>query len=274
MWKEIIDKNLIVIHPEVKDKNDLFEGMVNHVYNHDYIRNKKKFIQALQDREKMANTELMPGVALPHTRSNTAEKLFVCIIILKKGIDYDNEEMGPVKLIFFFGCPEKHNKQYLQLLAQSSRLLKNEEFRKMLLKSKDKQDVIDILLKHDEQIEKEEDSDRFMMLMMLNEVENKSDVYSALVEVGITNASIVESSSLAQKIAFEMPVFAGLRLMSHHKSSNSLMIISHLQNKKTANKLANLLQQYKIDLNKQGVGFIQLIKVEKVIGNFNEEIEM
>jgi hypothetical protein len=109
---------------------------------------------------------------------------------------------------------------------------------------------------------------------MLNEVENKSDVYSALVEVGISNASIVDSASLAQKIAYEMPVFAGLRLMSHHKSSNSILVICYLQNKKTADKLANLLKQYNIDLNKQGTGFIQLIKVEKVIGNFNEEIEM
>lgn len=153
MWKEIIDEELIVIHPDVKDKQDLFEGMVNHVYNRDYIRNKKKFLQALQDREEMANTELIPGIALPHARSNTAEKLFVCIILLKDGIDYGNEEMGPVKLVFFFGCPEKHNKEYLQLLAQSSRLLKNNEFRQKLLESRNKQDIIDILLQHDEQIE-------------------------------------------------------------------------------------------------------------------------
>jgi hypothetical protein len=222
----------------------------------------------------MANTELIPGIALPHARSNTAEKLFVCIILLKDGIDYGNEEMGPVKLVFFFGCPEKHNKEYLQLLAQSSRLLKNNEFRQKLLESRNKQDIIDILLQHDEQIEEGKEEDNYMMLLMLNEVENKSDVYSALVEVGISNASIVDSASLAQKIAYEMPVFAGLRLMSHHKSSNSILVICYLQNKKTADKLANLLKQYNIDLNKQGTGFIQLIKVEKVIGNFNEEIEM
>lgn len=248
--------------------------MVNHVYNHDYIRNKRKFLQALNEREKMANTELIPGVALPHTRSNTAEKLFVCIIILKNSIDYHNEEMGPVKLIFFFGCPEKYNKEYLQLLAQSSRLLKNDDFRNMLMKCTKKQDVIDILLKHDEQVENEIKGDQYMMVMVLNDIENKADVYSAMVEVGITNASIVESSNLAEKIAFEMPVFAGIRMMSHHKSINSALIISYLQSKKTADKLAKLLKQNGIDLFKEGIGFIQLIKVDSVIGNFEEEIEI
>ncbi len=37
MWKNIIDKDLIVIHPQVKSKSDLFKGMGDHVYHHDYI---------------------------------------------------------------------------------------------------------------------------------------------------------------------------------------------------------------------------------------------
>jgi len=83
MWKNIIDKDLIVIDPQVDSKSDLFKGMVDHVYTHDYLINSKKFLNELKKREKIANTELMPGVAFPHARSEVVEKLFLTIIILK-----------------------------------------------------------------------------------------------------------------------------------------------------------------------------------------------
>ena len=56
MWKNIIDKELIIINPEINNKKELFEAMTNHVYNHDYILNQKIFLKALNARENMANT--------------------------------------------------------------------------------------------------------------------------------------------------------------------------------------------------------------------------
>ena len=65
MWKEILDKKLIIINPKISSKKDLFEKMVNHVYNHDYVTNQKKFLAALWSREEMSSTELIPSVAFP-----------------------------------------------------------------------------------------------------------------------------------------------------------------------------------------------------------------
>ncbi len=274
MWKENIDKNLVVIDPDVNSKKELFEGMVNHVYNHDYVLNQKKFLEALYRREDKSSTELMPGVALPHARSNVVEKLFACIIILKKGVDYENAEMGPAKIIFFFGCPEEQNKEYLQLLAQSSRLLKNPEFRESLLKSETADDVIGILHKYDEQETETETGENFLLLLTLNDLKKEADVLSAMVEVGITNASLVDSTSMAKKLAFEMPVFAGLSYMASGKSKRALMIFSHIQKRSQAIQLAKLLKGNGIDFDKKGVGFMQVIKVEDVIGSFEEEIEV
>ncbi len=274
MWKNIIDKNLIVINPDVKNKKDFFEGMVNHVYNHDYIRNQKKFLQALNKRENMSNTELMPGIALPHARSNVVEKLFMCIIIFKDGVEYENPEMGPARIIFFFGCSEDQNKEYLQLLAQSNRLLKKKKFCEELLKSKTKDDVINILEKYDEKELKESDGKNYLMIMTLNEPNVESEVMNAMVEVGITNASILDAVSMAKKLAYEVPVFAGLSYMAQGKSKHSNVIFAHVENKDVAHQLADLLKENGIDLDKKGVGFIQIIKVDDIIGNFEEDIDL
>lgn len=274
MWKNAIDKNLIVINPDIADKKALFEAMVNHAYNHDYIINKKQFLQALNAREEMANTELIPGIALPHARSDSVDKLFMSIILLTGGIDYNNEEMGPAKIIFFFGCTESQNKQYLQLLAQSNRLLRKKKFRQALLNCKNQDEVISILNQYDDDEVSSIDSERYLMILTLNNTNKAEEVMNSMVEIGITNASIVESTSMVKKLAYEMPVFAGLSYMAQGKNKASNVIFAHVEDKNTAYRLAELFKENGIDLDKKGVGFIQVIRVDNVIGNFEEDIEL
>ncbi|RLD53828.1 MAG: hypothetical protein DRJ01_18850 [Bacteroidetes bacterium] len=274
MWKDVIDKDLIIINPKVKNKKDLFEKMVNHMYNLDYVVNQKKFLNALIEREKMANTELISGIALPHARTDAVEKLFVSIVIIENGIDYDNSKMGPAKVIFFFGCNENYNKEYLKLLAKSSRLLKNKGFYQNLLHAKTPDEILKILEQYDE-IEGEVSPEKdFLLIFTLNKVDKLSDVLSSMVEVGITNSSIIDATSMAKKLAYEMPVFAGLSYMVHGKSKQSQVIISYVQNKKIAQNLADLLKENGIDLSQKGTGFMQLIKIDSIIGNYEEEIEL
>jgi len=274
MWKKIIDRNLIVINPEVKNKKDLFKNMVNLAYNNDYITSNKSFLNALLEREEKANTELIAGVGLPHARSESADKLFLSIIIMKDGLDYGNSEMGPVKIVFFFGCPEASNKEYLQLLAKSSRLLRNEELRNRIIACRTKDEVIALLEEFSSSEEGEEPKQNYLMVFTLNEPEYSQDILSTMVELGITNASIVESSSMAKKLAYEMPLFAGLAYMTSGKSKSSELILAHVEDRKTAYQLAELLKENGIDLDKRGVGFIQLIRVEGIIGNFEEDIDL
>ncbi|MCF7859857.1 MAG: PTS sugar transporter subunit IIA [Candidatus Cloacimonetes bacterium] len=274
MWKDIVNKNLIIINPDVKNKKELFEAMVNHAYNRDYIRNKKQFLKALIEREEMANTELIEGIALPHARSDSVEKIFMSIIIFSEGLDYGNKEMGPAKIIFFFGCSEAHNKEYLQLLAQSNRLLRKKKFRDALLLCKTKENVIDILAKYDEEKETVLEKEKYILIMTLNNTDKSDEVMNSMIEVGITNASILDSTSMARKLAYEMPVFAGLSYMAQGKNKKSNVIIAHVENKNTVNKLADLLKENGIDLDKRGVGFIQLIRVDNIIGNHEEDIDL
>ena len=274
MWKKIIDKNLIVINPEVKNKKDLFEKIVNHVYNHDYILNQKAFLKALIAREEMSNTELIKGVALPHAKGDFVEKLFLSILIFSNGIDYNNLEMGPAKIIFFLGCPNQQNKEYLQLLAKSSRLLKNDKFRENLIKAQSKDEIINLLESYYEEDNEEIEKRHYLMILTLNKKNNSIDVLNSFVEAGITNSSIVDAQSMAKKLAYELPVFAGLSYMAHGKSKESQLYFSYIREKNDAKKLQRILRESGIDLDKQGVGFIQIISIDSIFGNFEEDIDL
>jgi len=274
MWLEITNKDLIVINPDVENKNELFEKMVNHVYNHDLIINKKAFMHDLKSREAMVNTELIPGVALPHAQSKMVDRLFLSIVILKKGIDYENPEMGPVRIIFFFGSPENQNKEYLKYLARSSRLLKNKAFHESILKVKEASEAIKVLEEFSKEEAETNESGNYLMILTLNNPDKESDVLSSMVELGITGASIIETTSMAKKLAYEMPIFAGLSYMAHGKSNKSMMIMASVSERRIVDKLALLLKDNGIDLNVPGIGYIQLIPVFCKIGTTEEQIEL
>jgi len=274
MKKDIFDENLIVINPEVKDKKELFQKMVSHVYENDYIVHEKEFLKALIEREKMANTELIRGVALPHVRSNVVEKMFLCIIISKEGIDYESEEFGPAQIIFFLGSNHAQHKLYLQLLAQSARILKNEELRQKLINATEKSEVIELLTNYLSSNSEETELKQYTMMFTLHETSKSADVLSSLVEAGITNASIIETSSMARKLAYEMPVFAGLSYMAQGKSKQSQLYICSITGKHIAEQFVSILKNNGLDLNKKGVGHIQLIPVESVLGNIEEDIDL
>lgn len=274
MWKDIINEDMIIIDPKVNDKDDLFEKMVNHVYNHDLIKSKNNFLKALQKREQVSNTELMDGIAIPHARSETVSNLFLSIIIIKDGIDYENAEKGAAKIIFFFGCDEKHNKEYLQLLAKSNRLLKMSSFQEQLLKCNTSSDVMKLLEKYEAEHTAEDINEKYLMIVTIHKTDFTSDVLSTMVEMGITDASLVESTSMARKLAYEMPIFAGLSYLSQNKSKESNLILAVIKNPRLAKRLYDLLKDNGIDFGQKGNGFIQLIRIEAILGDYEEDIDI
>ncbi|MBN1327795.1 MAG: PTS sugar transporter subunit IIA [Candidatus Cloacimonetes bacterium] len=274
MWKKIIDRALIVIDPKAETKKELFENMVTHVYNHDYIINQKEFLKALWEREKVSNTELVPGIAYPHARSESVSRLFLCIIISHKGIDYGNPEMGPAKIIFFLGCIPEQAKEYLQVLAKSSRLLKSAEFQEELMNCVSSDEVADLLISKGDEEKDGGNREDFLLILTLFDVGQQSEIMTSLVEAGITNASMVDSTSMARKLAYEMPIFAGLSYMAQGKSKTSRLIFALIDNSTTAHKLAGILKANGIDLSRKGVGFIQTIKIDNIIGNPEENVEL
>ena len=268
-------KDLIIIDPQVNSKSELFEKMVNHLYNFDYVGHKKKFLQALLAREEIANTELMEGVALPHSRSEAVEKLFLSIVIHRQGIEYDNQEMGKAKIIFFFGTSEKFNKEYLQLLARSARILKNEEFRERLLACEKPEAVILLLDQFDhEEVGNTDIKTNFLMLLTLHQGQKTNDVLSSLVEMGVTNASIINIETLSSKISHDLPVFSSLYYDNKKKHKNSVLITCQISELSLASKLAKVLQKNGIDLTIKGNGHIQIIQSDVSIGNPEEDIEL
>ena len=81
---------------------------------------------ALIARERIGSTGIGHGVAIPHVKIATADKIHGVLVRLETPIDYDAIDGQPVDLIFMLLAPlESKTTQHLKMLAHISRFLKD-----------------------------------------------------------------------------------------------------------------------------------------------------
>ena len=98
---------------------------------------KAAFEKIVIEREKKLSTGLGHGVAFAHGKTDAVDELYVALGISESGIDYDALDKKPVHLLFIVANPVSGHKEYLQLISRLSKILREEGFRKKILKMKD-----------------------------------------------------------------------------------------------------------------------------------------
>ncbi len=138
----IIDKGLILLDLS-GDKKEIISTLANQAFHQGRLEDKQVYIDAVLKREQEYSTALGYEVAIPHGQSDTVKDPFVVFGRVKEPIIWDKNS---VRLIFMIGVP-KHNqdKIHMKILANISRKLIDEDFRKKLIEAKDENEIYEIL---------------------------------------------------------------------------------------------------------------------------------
>lgn len=138
----VIDRDLILLDL-TGDKETIISTLATKAFDQGRLENKQEYINAVLKREKEYSTALGYEVAIPHGQSDTVKDPFVVFGRVKDPIIWDQNS---VRIIFMIGVPE-HNKDkiHMKILANISRKLIDDEFRKSLIEAKDENEIFDIL---------------------------------------------------------------------------------------------------------------------------------
>lgn len=270
MLKDYLRKELIFINPDIKNKQALFKYLAEQLENKRIVTNKKIFFNSLVERENLGNTELQANIAIPHAHCSTVNKLFLAIVTSRNGIEYGREELGPVKLLFLVGCSSSAPREYIKLLAAVARITKIPDIIGRMASCSQPEQVLQILKEHDFYDSPLYSKEQYMMKVTLYNNEILNDVLAGLIELGVNNASIVSSTSLARLISYNIPVFAGLKLYSKVDEVKTNTVFAVISDKSTASKLYSILKDEGADLENPGNGYIKIFKVKEVIGHADE----
>jgi fructose-specific phosphotransferase system IIA component len=111
------------------------------------VSDKTRFVADILKRERLGSTGIGNGVAIPHSRTEAVDDFVIGFGRSKKGVSFKALDGEPVNLIFLMGANPKELNLYLRLLAELSKLLMNNYFRRELISAATHKEVIEILKK-------------------------------------------------------------------------------------------------------------------------------
>jgi len=149
---EILTEELIIPHLRAGDKSKALEEMTNLLCEKKLAPDGGQVLKALLEREKLGSTGIGFNVAIPHAKVKDIQNMAVIFGRSPKGIEFDSLDQQPVHLICLLIAPENSIGTHIKALARISRLLKDENFRKELMRASDQSEIFGLIRSKDDEL--------------------------------------------------------------------------------------------------------------------------
>ena len=146
---QLLDNGSIIANLSARDKKGVIDELALAISETTNIP-AKELATVLMEREQLGSTGIGGGIAIPHGKLDSVKSIIVGFGLSRKGVEYDSLDNKPVHIFFLLLTPENSTGGHLKVLAQISKLLKMNEFKKSLIAAEDVEDVYEIIKSQDE----------------------------------------------------------------------------------------------------------------------------
>ena len=112
-----------------------------------------------------------------------------------------------------------------------------------------------------------------LLVFVLNKEELLGEVLTAFVEVGIEEATVIDSVGMGRVLAYDVPLFAELRYMMKETRPYNKTIVALVKDDKIIERLVDLVEEICGPLSKPGSGVLFTLPVDTVYGFHKEKNE-
>ena len=130
---ELLNTNSISLRLKGQSKREVLVELVDLLENGHGFASQGEILDRVMRREAMMSTGLFPGAAIPHGKARTVDRIAAACGISPGGVEFESEDGKPTHLFVLLVSPENATTAHVKLLANISRLLKEEPVRKSLM---------------------------------------------------------------------------------------------------------------------------------------------
>ena len=142
----VIDKNLIALNLEAKDKEDMLRQLISLLDEHGRLNNPEEFYADVLWREKEGQTGIGLGVAIPHGKSSSVNQTSLAIGTTANPIVWESIDDKPVSIVILFAVTQADSDTVqLKLLQHVAKLLVYESFIEKLYAVKTANEMLELL---------------------------------------------------------------------------------------------------------------------------------
>ena len=102
-------------------------------------------LKAIMKREELGSTGIGRGVAVPHTKHPSVDRLVGTVGVSEEGVDFNSLDGEKVQLFFLLISPLDRPGDHLRALENISRQLRDETFCRFLKQTKTAEDIQQLL---------------------------------------------------------------------------------------------------------------------------------
>ena len=105
----------------------------------------ESIVKAILKREELGSTGIGRGVAVPHTKHPSVDRLVGTVAVSGEGVDFDSLDGEKVHLFFLLISPPDRPGDHLRALENISRQLRDDTFCRFLKQSKTREEIQTLL---------------------------------------------------------------------------------------------------------------------------------
>lgn len=146
-FAEFIRKEAIRTELEAVEKEAVIREMAGALMQAGSISDDQfdSVVEAILKREELGSTGIGRGVAVPHTKHPSVDRLCGAVAVSQAGVEFDSLDGEKVHLLFLLVSPPDRPGDHLRALENISRQLRNDTFCRFLKQSKSAEDVWQLL---------------------------------------------------------------------------------------------------------------------------------
>ncbi len=132
-------------------KEQAIRAMVAGLKNCGVIPNEEEdgIVAAILKREELGSTGIGNGVAVPHTKHPSVDRLIATVALSKEGVDFASLDGEAVHIFFLLVSPPDRPGDHLRGLENISRHLRNPNFCSFLKQANTSKEIVDLLKEAD-----------------------------------------------------------------------------------------------------------------------------
>lgn len=146
---QLLDKSSIIANLKSSDKDSVIQELSAAIAP-STSASADQIAEVLMGREKLGSTGIGGGIAIPHGKLDLVDHIVVGFGLSRDGVEYDSLDSKSVHIFFVLLTPENSTGGHLKVLAQISKLLKMDSFKKGLMASRTVEDIQQIIEEQDE----------------------------------------------------------------------------------------------------------------------------
>ncbi len=139
---ELLNPSAISLRLQARAKREVLVEMVALLEAAHGFASQGEILDRVMRREAMMSTGLFPGAAIPHGKARSVDRMAAACGLSPDGVDFESEDGKPTHLFVLLVSPENATTPHVRLLANISRLLKEESVRKSLLEARSPEEFL------------------------------------------------------------------------------------------------------------------------------------